>query len=95
METEKAGGGLSLRKRVDLLEEEVQELKDNLKVSLNIIAELLGDDGTITITLTELKKELNSLKDEIIVTDDAIGDSKNINALINSVDEIKAKLGIR
>lgn len=92
---EQLGPDADLQKQINDLRQEVSTLKLELAGSFRAIAELLGDDGGIAITLKQLRNELSILKADVHTTDDALGDVQTLRSLGESLREIKLKLGVR
>jgi hypothetical protein len=84
----------TLEERVESLELELSNLKNELTLSLKIIAELTGDDGVIAITMKQILDTLKNLDANISTTDDALGDANTLRSLSVTLKDIKQKLGV-
>lgn len=85
----------SLRKRVEALENNFSSLENNLRLALQNLGELMGEDGQISLDLKKINKDMSDLRASVRTSDDTLGDFNTISALATALEEIKFKLGIR
>jgi len=88
-------GDSSLEKRVELLETKLEEFDQIVFASISQILTSVGQNGSLTERVRQIEKSVREISENLELANDQLGDSRLIDAIKRSADEIKASLGIR